>query len=249
MTLSNLAFASGLSSLLIVIIGWLLGLYLIMRYLSSPDKNTLALAVILISVGSVWIAIAINFILALLGMAFLNELPYVLLLGWIPGVVGLAVGYVFMSIVKEEYLKPTMILFGIFFVINTIINYVFIPFNIFGLSPTSSITFGTTPLGELPNATTTGIFGILSAVTIVIMFATAIFFILTAVRTDIPLVKTRAGLLGAGFLMISILIVFDSLIDINDITILVILRFLIVISLFIMAMAITLPKRIFKNLA
>ena len=248
MTLSNLAFASGLSSLMIVIIGWLLGLYLVKRYLSSPDNNTLALAVILISVGSVWIAIAINFILALLGDPFINELTYVFLLGWIPGVVGLAVGYVFMSIVKEEYLKPTMVIFAIFFVINTVINYVFIPLNILGLSPTSSITF-TNTAGELPNGTTVGVFRLLSAVTIVIMFATALFFILTAVRTDIPLVKTRAGLLGTGFLIISILIIFDSLLDINDITILVLLRFLIVIGLFIMAMAITLPKRIFKNLA
>lgn len=248
MVLSNLAFASGFSSLIIVIIGWLLGLYLIMRYLSSPDNNTLALAVILISVGSVWIAIAINFILALLGDSFINELTYVLLLGWIPGVVGLAVGYVFMSIVKEEYLKPTMIIFGIFFVINTLINYVFIPFNILGLSPTSSITIITTS-GELPNATTTGVFSLLSAVTIVIMFATAIFFIITAVRTDIPLVKARAGLLGLGFIIISILIVFDSLLDINDLVLLVLLRIFIVIGLFIMAIAITLPKRLFKNLA
>lgn len=248
MTLTNLAFASGLSSLMIVIIGWLLGLYLVKRYLASPDNNTLALAVILISIGSVWLAIAINFILALLGMSFLQPLPYILLIGWIPGVVGLAIGYVFISIIKEEYLKPTMIIFGLFFIVNAVINYVLIPFNYFNFSPETSITFDT-PINDLPNATTAGLFRYLSIITIIIMLVTSIFFILTAVRTDIPLVKTRAGLLGIGFLMISILIAFDSVFNLTDLLVLVAVRVLIVIGLFIMAMAITLPKRIFKNLA
>lgn len=249
MALSDLAFASGLSSLLIVLIGWLLGVYLIKRYLSSPDNNTLALAVILISVGSVWLAIAINFVFALLNMSYLDKLTYILLIGWIPGVVGLAVGYVFMSIVKEEYLKPTMIIFGIFFVINMVVNYVFIPIGYLGLDPESSITFGPPSTTELPDATTNGVFKYLSALTIVIMLITAIFFILTAVRTDIALVRTRAGLLGVGFLIVSLLIPFDSVIGTDILFVLVAVRFAIVIGLFIMAMAITLPKRIFKNLA
>ena len=248
MSLSTVAFGSGLSSLIIVLIGWILGLYLLKRYFSSPDTNTLALAVILISVGSVWLVIAINFLLALNGSAYLDSLPYLFIVGWIPGVVGLATGYVFISIVKEEYLKPVMFLFGLFFVINTVVIYVLIPFNILGFKVDSALQFSDLKPGELPNASTQGIFQILSVISILIMLATAIFFIITAIRTTIPLVKARAGLLGIGLLMVSILITFDTLIEISDLLILLTVRVVIVIALFILAMAITLPKRIFKNL-
>ena len=249
MSLSNIAFGSGLSSLVIVLIGWILGLYLLKRYFSSPDNNTLALAVILISVGSVWLAIAINFLLALLNMSFLDSLPYLFLVGWIPGVVGLATGYVFISIVKEEYLKPVMIVFGLFFVINTLIIYLLIPLNYFGLKVDDALQFSNLQTGELPNASTLGYFRILSVISILIMLATAIFFIITALRTTIPLVKARAGLLGIGLFMVSVLITFDSVIEITDLLVLLTVRVVIVIALFILAMAITLPKRIFKNLA
>lgn len=249
MTLSNIAFTSGVTSLMIVIIGWILGLYLLKRYLSSPDNNTLALAIILISVGSVWLSIAINFIFALTNQPYLGNTAYILVIGWIPGVTGLTIAYVFTSIIKEEYLKIAMIIFGIIFIINMIIVYVLIAFDIAGFSWKDAINFTATPVTELPNASTVGYFLLLSVISIVIMLATSIFFILTALRTDIPLVKARAGLLGVGFLMIAILITFDSIIDITDILQLVIVRILIVIGLFILAIAITLPKRIFKNLA
>ncbi len=252
MSLSTVAFASGLSSLIIVLIGWILGLYLIKRYLSSPDNNTLALAVILISVGSVWLAIAVNFIIALLNPtspAYLEPLPYLLLVGWIPGVVGLATGYVFISIIKEEYLKPTMVIFGLFFIINTIIIYVLIPLKFPGFKVDDALQFNAYTAKELPDASTLGYFSILSIISILIMLATSIFFIITAIRTDIPLVKTRAGLLGIGFLLIGLLISFDSVFTITDLLILLTVRIVIVIGLIILAMAITLPRRIFKNLS
>lgn len=252
MSLSTVAFASGLSSLMIVLIGWILGLYLIKRYFSSPDNNTLALAVILISVGSVWLAIAVNFIIALLNPSspsYLESLPYLLLVGWIPGVVGLATGYVFISIVKEEYLKPTMIVFGLFFAVNTIIIYVLIPFKVSGFKIEDALKFNPYTVSELPDASTLGYFSILSVISILIMLATSIFFIITAVRTNIPLVKTRAGLLGVGLLLIGLLISFDSVLTITDLLILLTVRIVIVIGLIILAMAITLPRRIFKNLS
>ena len=252
MSLSTVAFGSGLSSLLIVLIGWILGLYMLKRYFSSPDNNTLALAVILISVGSVWSAITVNFFIALTSSStpvYLDQIPYLMLVGWIPGVVGLATGYVFISIVKEEYLKPTLFIFGLFFIINTVIIYVFIPFNLFGFKVDDALQFSAQMAGELPDASTKGYFLILSVISILIMLATSIFFILTAIRTNIPLVKTRAGLLGVGLLLIGLLMPFDSVIETNDLLILLTVRILIVISLFILAMAITLPKRIFKNLA
>ena len=252
MDLSSLALTSGLTSLMIVLIGWILGIYLVSRYFSTDkNTNTLALAFILISVGSVWLSIAVNFIFALLNQPFLDNTVYVLLIGWIPGVTGLSIAYVFTSIVKEEYLRYAMIIFGLIFIINMIVVYVFIAFGIAGLSWQDAIIFSPipTPAGELPNASTAGYFLILSTVSIVIMLATAIFFIITAMRTNIKLVKTRAGLLGAGLLIISIFIIFDSVVNIDNILILVLVRIVIVIGLFILAIAITLPKRIFKNLS
>ena len=247
--LSNAGLASGLSSLLIVIIAWILALYLLKRYFASPDNNTLALAIILISVGSVWLAISINFIFALGNMAYLEQLPYLLIVGWIPGVVGLATGYVFITIVKEEYTKPVMVIFGIFFVINTIISYILIPFNLLGFKFDDALTFSPSTSGDLPNASTSGYFSILSIISIIIILITSIFFLITAYRTNIPLVKARAGLLGIGLLLIAIFIPFDSFLPTEQIGILLIVRFGVVISLFVVSMAITLPKRIFKNLS
>ena len=249
MGLTEIAFTSGITSLMIVVIGWILGLYLLKRYLSSPDKNTLALAVILISVGSVWLAIAINFIFALTNQPYLGNTAYILVIGWIPGVTGLAIAFVFTSIMKEEYLTYAMIIFGLIFIINMLIVYGLIAFNIDGLSWKDEISFTATPNTELPNASTVGYFLVLSVISIVIMLATSIFFIITSFRTDIPIVKARAGLIGIGLLIIAILITFDSVIDLTDIVSLVIVRILIVVGLFILAIAITLPKRIFKNLA
>ena len=101
MGLSSLALTSGLTSLMIVLIGWILGIYLVSRYFSTDkNTNTLALAFILISVGSVWLSIAVNFIFALLNQPFLDNTVYVLLIGWIPGVTLLSIEYVFTSFVK-----------------------------------------------------------------------------------------------------------------------------------------------------
>ena len=246
MSLSNIAFASGLSSLMIVVIGWVLGLYLFKRYLSDKDnKNTLALAILLMSIGSVWLSISVNFILALMGNEFLNELPYILIIGWIPGVVLISVGYMFISIVKEEYLKLVMFVTFAIFVINLIIVYGLILFGYFPISDQISFV---TPVNGLPDASTTGFFQILTITSIIFMAITSIFFIYTSFKTTIPIVKTRARLLGVGLLLSSVTIIFDSVLPPENITLLLGIRLIIVFSLFILAMGITLPKRIFKNL-
>ena len=205
MALTDLAFASGFSSLLIVLIGYVLGLYLLSRYRSNPDKNTLALAVVLISIGSVWLAIAVNFILSLAGYEFLQELPYMLLLGWIPGVTGITLGYMFVSIVKEEYLKPALVLFGLFFIADVAVMYVIVPFGIGDFTISSVLTF-TQPPNDLPNASVSGIWRIFVLISIVIMLLIALFFLLTALRTDIKRVRARAGLLGIGLIITTVLL-------------------------------------------
>ena len=182
-------------------------------------------------------------------MPFLKSLPYLLIVGWIPGVVSLATGYVFISIVKEEYLKPAMIILGLFLVVNIIISYIFIPFDLLGFKVDNALTIQPAIGGNLPNASTNGFFSLLSIVSIIIILLTAVFFLITAYNTNIQLVKARAGLLGIGLLFASFLIIFDSILPIEQISLLIILRFGVVVCLFIMAMAITLPRRIFKNLS
>lgn len=245
MVLSDVAFASGLSSLMIVIIGWILGIYLLIRYKSNPDKNTLALAIVLISIGSVWLAVSVNFLLALSGLNFLDDLTYVLLIGWIPGVTGVTLGYMFVSIVKEEYLKPTMVIFSILLVIDIIMMYILVPFGIWEVSQV--ISFKNTPDG-IPDASVEGIYKIFSYVSIIVMIITSLFFILTAKRTDIRRVKRRAGLLGIGLLISTISLIFDSVAPTEDLFILLTVRIVVVFGLIIMSMGITLPKMFFGDL-
>ena len=80
------------------------------------------------------------------------------------------------------------------------------------------------------------------------MILISLFFILTAFRTSIKRVRARAGLLGLGLLISTVLLVFDSLFAPSDLIGLLTVRIGVMIGLIIMSMGITLPKMFFKNL-
>ena len=246
MALSDISFVSGLTALLIVLTSIGLGLYLIFSYLKSKSYQTLSLGLTIFSVGWVWSALAINFILASMDRETIGEgdLVYVLIFAWAPALGLLGTTYLVTTLLKPSLLKPVGILAIILALIHLIVMYILVPTDqIVTLSDV--ITFSTVGPNDLPDASATGFLRIFSVIAIGAIFISGLFFLYTGIFSTISFVKARGLLMGVGFSSFAVLIIFDTVLALDDVFLILILRLLIVLVLFIMAIGITLPGFIF----
>lgn len=248
MALTDISFVSGLTALLIVVTSIAIGLYLFLSYQKSKSMQTLALAATIFSVGWVWSTLAVNFLLASFELDTLGEgdLMYVLIFSWAPAVGLLGTTYLVTSLLKPSLLKPIGFLAVLLSVLDLVVMYVLVPSGQI-VTLNDVIKFSNVSSDNLPDASAAGFLQIFSLVAIVTILISGIFFLYTGIKTDIAFVKARGLFMGIGFSSFAVLIIFDTLLALDDIFLILVLRLLIVLVLFIMAIGITLPGFIFDR--
>ncbi|OLS24628.1 MAG: hypothetical protein HeimC3_19000 [Candidatus Heimdallarchaeota archaeon LC_3] len=247
MALSDISFVSGLTALLIVFTSIVLGIYLLSSYRKSKSYQTLSLGLTIFSVGWVWSSISMNFLLMIFDMDPLPRIHYVMVFAWAPVVGLIGTTYLVTSLLKPSLVKPLGIIVIVLGAIEIFLMYVLVPFTeIINLQDVIQFASGL-PQEELPDASAKGFLQIFSAIAIISMLISGLFFLYTGLKTDISFVKARGIFMGLGFSLFSPLILFDTLLNPDNVVFLLILRLLIITTLFIMAIGITLPGFIFNR--
>jgi len=246
MELSSLSLMNGITGISIVIASFLIAGYLLIVYTKSKDSSslTLVLAMMVFIMGSPWMGISTNFLTAYFDRPYIGDIGYILLASfWIFGLPPAL--YVTTSLINPDKTKMYLSISLIMAMIMFIFVYILVPS---GLISISSV-FESTPAepGGLPDAKYKGIIALYLVLTIVVLFISGIMFMITAYRTNIPLVKGRAIPIGIGMLTYSLFGLIDGIASIDLELVLLLVRFGILISMFLLMLGVTLPGFIFKR--
>lgn len=242
--LNDFAVIGGLTSLLIVFTTLIIVIYLLYAYFQQRKTLTLVLAFMIFAMGASWFGVTSNFILVSLDQVAFVGIPYMMLASfWIWG--SPTATYVATSFIKPEWTKILTGFFVLLALIFFTLIYILVPLNIV---PLDSV-FSSTPAGSggLPDAEFKGIIRLYLVVCIGTIVVCGIFFIFTAFKTEIPVVKARGILLGSGSILFGLAGFLDGGVDITSEPVLVIVRLLLITALISIFLSVTLPGFIFKR--
>lgn len=243
MSLSTFGLISGITCTLIVFTAAVIGLILLKAYSRSHSSQTLGLSLFILFMGSPWLGSAINFILAVVGASFLDDVPYVMLTSfWVFG--SLAAIQVTSTILLPSWEKRLVISFGVISVVQAFAIFILVPLGVIDVNKVYDLN---KTAGNLPEGSYAGVFIGLVGITVITVIICGIFFIVNALMTEIPLIKARSTPLGIGMIIYALFAVIDGAFSIKSEPLLIYIRFMVLLSLLLIYVGITLPSFIFAR--
>ena len=254
LALTDFYLTSAVTAFLILLVSVILSIQLFFSYRKKKSKQTLTLAAIMISLGFVWVAICLNFILNMTGQSYVTKASdYALIIAWTPALGLVGISYLVFSFVKPELLRPVVSVALLITLLYLFLMYVGLPLGLIEAQDVLIVNWSGIA-EELPDATGRGVLLIYSFLVIIMLIIAGLMFLFTGLRTEIPLVRTRGLLMGIGFTFFGILVPLDTIVDINifgrfaAVILLIVVRSFIVISLLLIYTGVTLPKALFPKL-
>ena len=246
MVLTLLSYTYGLTGLLIVLSSIIIAIYLLYSYVKSKESSTLTLilAIQIFIMGSAWFGVSTNFLTAFFGHDYIGDRSYLLLSSfWIFGLP--CALYVTVSLVSPEKTKLVLSISLIITILMFFVVYILVPADIIDINT----VFQSTPAepGGLHDAKFIGFLALYLVLSIVSILISGFFFLLTAYRTQIPLIKARANPIGVGFLLYAIMGFIDGVAEINLEIVVLAVRLGILMSLILVMIGVTLPGIIFNR--
>jgi hypothetical protein len=249
MALDTISFISGITGLLIVTVGYLLAVYSFSLYLKSKSNQTLALTVTLLGTCSVWLGVAVNFLLYLIQgeSSFLGVKEYFILISWPIGILIPVTMYMTTSFIYEQYQKIAVIISAIIGGGWIFLSLILIPLNVISLD--SSLFIVEYSAGTLPDSSFKGITLILTLLGLIIIAISGGLFVTTARSSEDRVAKLRGFYLGFGYLLFSFSSLGDAISEsLANEYILIVIRFLVVLSFVLVSIAVIKPNRIFRSI-
>ena len=245
-SLSTLSYTYGITGLLIVIFSILIAIYLLYAFVKSEEQSslTLILAIQVFIMGSPWFGVSTNFLTAYLGHDYIGDQSYLMLASfWIFGLP--AALYVTVSLISPERTKIILALSIIISMLMFFVVYILVPAKVINVST----VFQSSPAeaGGLPDAKFIGFLGLYLGISIIVILVSGFLFMLTAYRTQLPLVKARAFPIGSGFIIYAIFGFLDGVVNINLELVVVVVRLGILASLILVMLGVTIPGFVFNR--
>ncbi len=242
--ISSIGAITGLSSLLIVIFSYVLGLIVLRSFFRDPNpdtrKKTLMLAIGLIGLGSNWLASSLNFLTVVMMAQNINPILYIMLLGTALGVSGIAWSYVAFSFFESPIIKGAgfVIAWGAS-VLSIVISLFLIPFNVITVSDV--LTFESKE--GIVLAEFQGIMLVIVIILLGIILILSPIFIYSGVQwKDVDIkVFIRGLFLGIGLLLFLVFSVGDAFLP-ADVVLLFVIRSGVLLSFVILFLGITVPE-------
>ncbi|MFX0116006.1 MAG: hypothetical protein ACFFB3_15760 [Candidatus Hodarchaeota archaeon] len=253
--LKDLGILAGLTSIVLVIISFVLGLYFIIRSFEGKnfERQRFLTGIGIIGLGGTWFGGVIQFLLIILTGDYLDVKLHTYLIAWAPALASLVWIFLVFSLVKPEWRNYAMISISIVTLAFLIFTY--------GLVSLGDIETSTRDNGEtkvnlvdgiseqsisndsgFPNQRYLGIPGLIIALYVVLLILlVGGVFLWTSIRTQSLEIKWKARLVGFGVVVYGFIATIDAFLD--PIAVVIILtRFLIICSFFLIALGYTLPK-------
>lgn len=239
MSLTPLDILNGILGLSVVIVSFILGLIVLLKYFKNKNKNFILLGFNLLFLASGWYGTSTSFIIALINNSEGLSLEMILLLNFIPLPIGLLCwcGF-YTNILMKERQK----LFLLIVIIITIFFYSVFFYTIF--TDVSQAAEKISPVD-----TTAGenrFLSIYIIIFIIILLVTGIHFSLRTMRYQDIEMKTKGKFLLFAFPSFAIGGLLDSTLPSNEIT-LILFRLLLILSIFSFYIGYLLPNWIKKR--
>lgn len=244
--LNELGFVNGVTGLLVVVVGIILGLYLVSAYRKRRSPQILGFALFILFSCFSWSAVTVNFLIAISeNGTYLETSVYMYLVAWAAGLSILPISYVALSLLKEDMLKVGMILSGLLSALFIVVIYFLVPAGI--LEITEVFNVPVPPTGALPDSSYQGIARIIVAILIIIVLLLGLSFLNIAIRTNINYVRFRGIFIGLGIILYSLMALIDGSADNPGTSILLIVRISLLLSMFLNTIGIIMPRFITRT--
>ena len=226
-----LGYASGITSLLIVMLGIVLMIIMLNKYYKTKDDSTLMLALFFMGCGCVWLGIVCNFISYLVGAQFLERDIYFYSFAWSLALIMVSLVFILSNLIEFNRIDLIKLvkLFSIILALAYLICiYLFIPLNLTNVNDFLITQYYT---DSLPDSSVAGYMKIFVAIMIIMVLVIAFTFISTGRHSFDNLAKYKMYCIGFGMALFSVLTVFDGLISGLNVLLLIIIRLLVISSL------------------
>lgn len=251
MAINDLSLYNGMLGSLIVIVGVFFTLIIFKSYLSSRNKQTLALGIMVFGSSTAWSSAFFNIIIYFVGgNLIVGETFAFVTFAFFP-LVFPSIIYVSINIIKAEQLKIWLIGSLILMILLYIEVYVFYPLRIIGLDAITTITPATAE--SFPENTYEGYALLYVSITIIAGLIFGILILRVGLNSEINLVRARGILLGMGLITFSFLAIIDGIFALDLIGsfffILILARIGIIVGIYLMYLGVITPnyvRTIFK---
>lgn len=246
MAIDPVSLVSGVSGLAIVTVGYIIALYSFILFLRSRSYQTLALSLTLLCTSSVWMGVAVNFLIYLTSPTpkYLPILTYFVLISWPIGILIPVTMFMTTSFIGEKYRSYAVWIS----VVVGIIWYIIIVLVVIKQFDINSLFVVDYTTHTLPDSSFAGFELLLTAIGLVVIGIAGILFLVTGRSSTDPVAKLRGIFLGSGYLLFAIASFGDAKSDaFPSEYFLLIIRLLVILSFILMSIAILKPKRIFKT--
>ncbi|MFX1388444.1 MAG: hypothetical protein ACFE9Z_00095 [Promethearchaeota archaeon] len=240
MSLSNLDILNGILGLTVVIVSFILGLIVLLKYFKNKNKNFILLGINLIFLASGWYGTSTSFIVALINNSEGLSLELILLFNFIPLPIGLLCWCGFYT---NVLMKERQKLFLIIVIIITIFFYAVFLYVVFTDVSQAAIKIS-------PVDTTAGenkFLSIYIIIFIVLLLFTGIHFSLRTMKYENVEMKIKGKFLLFAFPAFALGGLLDSTLPSNEIT-LIIFRLLLISSIIGFYIGYLLPKWLKKRM-
>ncbi len=245
--LSDLAQISGLTALIAVLISFLLGFIVLIKYFKTKQILIFNFFLCIIFTSSPWYPSGLGYLYWIITGEFLSYQIYVLI-----GTVGIPIAIlawlnVYLSTIKPKKKKLVLILYGIFSIIFELYLFYFLL-----LAPGAPVD---SLLGIIIDPTNPmdidykGFVLIFLALSILTACITGFHFAAKSMKKEEPLeVRWKGRFLLIAFLFFGISAIFDALIEMDSL-LLIIIRIILALAMFLFYLGFILPKWIKKILS
>ncbi len=238
--LSELAQISGLTALIAVSLGFLLGIIVLIKYFKTKQVLIFNFFLCIIFTSSPWYPSGLGYLYWIITGEFLSYQIYVLI-----GTVGIPIAIlawlnVYLSTIKPKMKKPVLIIYGIFSIFFELYLFYFLL-----LAPGAPVD---SLLGIIIDPTNPmdidykGFVLIFLGVSILTSCITGFHFALkTMKKEESPEIRWKGRFLLIAFLFFGISAIFDALIEMDPI-LLVIMRIILALAMFLFYLGFILPR-------
>lgn len=248
MSLDSISFMSGLSGLLIVLVGYLLAFYTFYLFSKSKSYQTLALALTLLCTSSVWLGVTSNFVLYIMTnseSSFLTEKSYFFLISWPLGILIPVTVFLTTSFIGQKYQKIVVGISVLIGLIWIVIAYILVPIKFMALSSLFVVQYNK---GSLPDSSFIGITLLLTLLGLITMAVSGALFLATGRSSLDRVAKLRGLYLGSGYILFALASLGDAMSDVvSSEYFIIVVRLLVIVSFILISIAILKPKRIFES--
>lgn len=232
--LSTLDLVAGVFTFSTIFLGYVMALITLKKYVEK--RSTLLFLSFLLFIGLVspWLGVSTVFLVTVFNWGAIDNVTYVFMYSWAVPLSATTWNYITAALLTKRP-KIKYYVLGLFLVLDALFLYAIYVAKTFAVHQVAGSIF--------VDSEYQGLAAILIYLYVIsILFFVSPLYLYTSMKTDSPLFKIRTRFIGIGAVLYSLVAIIDGVVGISNITILIIVRGLLLITIVMLYLAYTTPQ-------